>query len=99
MFLLAVIVDTEGDGGGGDRLHGLQSLPGLGQSSHHQHDLSGQEPGHARQEHQHQEGCLGRGVMLGADFGWDNKQSYKETDYEGNLHRFVQGCHHSLLID
>ena len=95
MFLPAVIVDTEGDGGGGDRLHGELALPGLGQSSHHQHDLSGQEPGHARQEHQHQEGCLGMGVILLRD----NQQSYKETDYEGNLHRFVQSCHHSALID
>ena len=65
MFLLAVIVDTEGDGGGGDRLHGELALPGLGQSSHHQHDLPSQEPGQARSEHQLQEGCLERGVMLG----------------------------------
>ena len=58
---------TEGDGGGGEGLHGLLVLPGLGQSPHHQHHLASQEPGSARQEHQQQEGGLGRGVRLGGE--------------------------------
>ena len=71
-----------GDGRGGEGLYDEMALLGLGQSRHHQ------EPRDARQEHQHEEGCLEWGVV---NNDGRYQRSYKETDYEGNLH--VQEFH------